>query len=56
MPSLDNTVQANQIATTIDIMYTLESTLKLFEDDRKKSFVNWQFSDDEQCSVGEVTN
>lgn len=28
--------------------------LKIFEEERFKSFVGWKFSDDEKCSVSEV--
>lgn len=37
-----------------NVVSTLEQALKLFEEDRINSFVNWPFDENEKCSVSEV--
>ncbi|KAG5684418.1 hypothetical protein PVAND_013652 [Polypedilum vanderplanki] len=53
MPSLDKTNSSN-ISTGLEKLETLLKTLKLFEEDRVKTFEDWSFSEDEKCSISEM--
>jgi hypothetical protein len=53
MPSLDGTDSSN-ISTALEVTGKLQTMLKIFEDDREKSFMNWAFTENDKCSVNEV--
>lgn len=53
MPAVHE-ASAEELKRTSEILTTLESTLKIFEEHRIKSFGNWQFSEYDKCSVLEV--
>jgi len=53
MPALHES-SAERLIRTSNIVTTLENSLKIFEEDRIKSFQNWQFDENEKCSVLEV--
>jgi hypothetical protein len=53
MPAIHES-SAEKLKRANSIITTLENSLKIFEEDRIKSFENWQFDDNEKCSVLEV--
>ncbi|XP_070495611.1 baculoviral IAP repeat-containing protein 5 [Chironomus tepperi] len=53
MPALHE-ASAEELKRPSTIVTTLENTLKIFEEHRIKSFENWEFDENEKCSVSEM--
>lgn len=50
--NISNTRNTNSSVTKI---HDLMKTLKFLEEDRKESFKNWQYDDEKNCSVENVS-